>query len=102
MVESQINQGDILKISGIKFPILVVSKSVYNKTNHIIACPLSDTDTGSVFSLSVDCSYYKGFAYVDNIKRLDLSERSYHSMGNLPLSQLIVILNVIQSIFDYI
>lgn len=97
-----VEQGDILKLLGINFPVLVVSKEIYNKTNHIIACPLSDTDSSSLFSVSISADSFKGYAYIDNLKRIDLGERSYHVMGNVSLSQLIIIINMIQSIFDYI
>ena len=40
-------QGDILKVNSIKYPLIVVSKNFFNESGLVIACPiLSDTVRG--------------------------------------------------------
>lgn len=35
-----VSQGDILKIEGIRHPVLVVSKDFFNTSGEIIGCPI--------------------------------------------------------------
>jgi len=97
-----VEQGDIIKLSGVKYPLLIVSKPAYNRGDHIIACPILSTDNGSVLSFSVESEFIKGFARVDNLRMFDLKARNYSSKGRIPLSRQILIIDMIQSLFDYI
>lgn len=40
MVMSEILQGYILSVERIKAPVLVVSKSYFNRAEQVIACPI--------------------------------------------------------------
>ena len=38
-----IEQGDLLRIEGIKYPVIVVSNNYFNRSGMVIACPIVKT-----------------------------------------------------------
>ena len=38
-----IEQGDLLRIEGIKYPVIVVSNNYFNQSGMVIACPIVKT-----------------------------------------------------------
>ena len=92
-----VEQGDILKIEGIKNCVLVVSKNVINESGCVIVCPI-------VSMSSATLSYPIGsdrYVICDNLRQLDLEARSYSHEGSVPLSHIIGIIDRVQSMFDY-
>ncbi len=94
-----VEQGSILKVEGLSFPVLVISKNRFNETGHVYVCPV--LEQGSQATLSHSIGDY-GFAVCDNFKRLDLGTRRHQEIGILPLSQMLPVLDRVQSIFDYL
>ena len=97
-----VEQGDIIKISDVKYPLLVVSKSSYNLSNHILACPILPSDNGSVLSFPINTESAAGFVRCDSLHMFDLNVRRFSPNGRVPLSCLIQIVDIIQSLFDYV
>ena len=98
-----VEQGTILNITGLNFPVLVLSGNEYNHgTGRAVVCPLAKTDSGSVYSLSVDVPSYSGFTCLDQLKTLDLNARGFTPRGRISLAKQIVITGLVQGMFDYI
>ena len=97
-----VDQGDIIKISGVKYPLLVVSNAAYNRGSHIVACPILDTDNGSALCFPISTEFVTGFVRCDNLHMFDMKARNYSSKGRVPLSKQMIIIDLIRSVFDYI
>ena len=95
-------QGDILKIASIQYPVIVVSKNFFNESGLVMACPiLPDAVPGP---LRIRCSDVKtpGFIYCEQLRLVDLNIRRFSKTGSIPLQELMDVADTIQSIFDYI
>ena len=95
-------QGDILKIASIRYPVLVVSKNFFNQSGMVMACPiLPDAVPGP---LRIRCKSDKtpGYIYCEQVRIVDLNARRFSKTGSIPLQELMDVVDAIQSIFDYI
>lgn len=97
-----VEQGDIIKIEGIKHLALVISKNYYNESGKAILCPVLDTDIGTSFSLEIELDQDKYYVCCDAVKQMDLDTRSYTKKGHLHLGKMIQVVNLVQSISDYV
>ncbi len=94
-----VEQGDILKIEGIRFKkTVVVSKDTYNKTGVVIVCPIVSEDPDCTLKLRINENEY---VICDNVKVMDLNVRRFNPVGRVSYPELIRISDMIQSIFDY-
>ncbi len=93
-----IEQGDIIKIEGIRLPALVVSKNLYNESGHVIACPIVPGPVSGTFAYPIPKD---DFVLYDNLRQFDLETRGYTVTGKVPLADLIRITDRAQSLLDY-
>ena len=94
-----VEQGEIIKIEGIKIPALVVSKNLFNESGKVIVCPVIEGSSSATLSFPIDDDRY---VLCDSIRQLDIKSRGFTQNGRIPLAQVIQITDRIQSIFDYI
>ncbi len=100
---NRLNQGTIIKASGISFPLLIVSKNTINVLNQgVITCPIVIDEVENALHLRVENEEISGLILCEHLRLIDLSERSYSVISELPLSEIINVTDAIQSIFDYI
>ena len=95
-------QGDILKVGSLPYPVVVVSKDFFNESGMVMACPiLPDAVRGP---LRIWCANIKnpGFVYCEQVRAVDLNIRSFSKVDSIVYDDLIDIVDAIQSIFDYI
>lgn len=94
-------QGDIIKAEGIKYPLLVVSKDIYNKSEKILACAIVDDAAPSpiYYKIKFDDSYK--IVLCDQIKLIDLNSRASKRIGQIELYQRVTISDIIQGLFEY-
>lgn len=97
----EIAQGDILSVERINTPILVVSKSFFNRTEQIIACPVLKNALEDPLHIPIIAADMQGIVLCEQMKLLDLRVRGYKKLSNLKTEDIINIADAIQSIFDY-
>lgn len=97
-----VNQGDIINISEINFPVIVISKDTYNALGHVLVCPIMTQAIKSPFDYEISLSTVKGHIWLDQIKNIDLGARNPFVIDHLPLVDLLQVLDRIQALFDYI
>lgn len=103
MVKRQeLNQGDILKIEGIKTPVLVVSKNFFNMSGSIIGIPIIKNGNEGPLSIIINTEEVSGYALCEQMKLLDLKIRGFSKIERITIDKIIDITDAIQSIFDYI
>jgi mRNA-degrading endonuclease toxin of MazEF toxin-antitoxin module len=95
-------QGDILKIEKIKYPVLVVSKNFFNASGEIIGCPIYSVSSKSPLHIPVFAKEMIGEVQCEKMALLDLTVRGHKKIDHIELSDIINITDAIQSIFDYI
>ncbi|MCD8395799.1 MAG: type II toxin-antitoxin system PemK/MazF family toxin [Lachnospiraceae bacterium] len=96
-----ISQGDILKIEKLSFPVLVVSKDFFNRSEQVIVCPIQENAAADPLHIPVAWSDTEGIVLCEQLKLLDLRVRGYKKMGELKIESIMDITDAIQGIFDY-
>lgn len=97
-----LHQGDILKIEGIKHPVLVVSKDFFNTSGEIIGCPIIINSKQGPLHIWMSTENTEGYIHCEKLALLDLSIRGYKKADKLPISEMINVSDAIQGIFEYI
>lgn len=95
------DQGDILKVEHIRYPLLVVSKNTFNKTGYAVCCPILRDILPGPLHIRIDTAQTSGIVLCEQMKYLDLRLRGYSRTDCLSLNLIIEITDAIQSIFDY-
>lgn len=97
-----LHQGDILKIEKVRHSVLIVSKDFFNSGGEIIGCPILEKSVPSPLHILVTAEENRGYVQCEKLALLDLSVRGYKKVDRLPVSELLNVLDAIQSIFEYI
>ena len=95
-------QGDILKVASIQYPLVVVSKNFFNESGLIMACPILSETVGGPLRIRCESIRTPGYVYCDQVHSLDLNKRRFTKIDALSYYELIDIVDAIQSIFDYV
>ena len=95
-----VNQGDIIKVEGIKLNMLVVSRDVINENEVCIVVPFSSNFSETV--THIKNSFSKELLITEQLRYIDLTTRYYKKLGNLPLEEMQNIVDVVQALFDII
>ena len=97
-----VDQGDIIKVEGIKNLVLVLSKPLYNETGKIIGCPIVSKKQESSFQVEVPLEDKIFYVESDSLKQLDISARGYRVNGRIPLGRLMIVVDMINAIIEVI
>ena len=98
----EIAQGDVLSVERINTPILVVSKTYFNRTEQIIACPVLKNASADPLHIPIIAKDMQGgIVLCEQMKLLDLRVREYKKLTELKMEDVLNITDAIQSIFDY-
>ncbi|MBR2661655.1 MAG: type II toxin-antitoxin system PemK/MazF family toxin [Clostridia bacterium] len=95
-------QGNILKIASIQYPVLVVSKNFFNESGLVMACPILPNAVAGPLRIRCKSVKTKGFVYCDQLRVVDLNNRRFSITDCISLPELMDIVDTIQGIFDYI
>ena len=99
MVTAQ--QGDILKVNGITFPVLVVSNNLFSCSGKVIACPIAENAVAGPLHIQVKTPAVSGFVICEQVKYLDLASRHFSKCDAVPFFEMMDISDAIQGIFEY-
>lgn len=97
----QVEQGDLLKIGGLKYPVMVVSNNFFNKSGKVIVCPIVDTASKGPLHIPLKDSQVTGFVLCEQVRYLDLSKRHYSKLSNTHYFDIMDISDAVISMFDY-
>lgn len=98
---TEIAQGDILSVERINTPILVVSKTFFNRTEQVIACPVLRSASEDPLHIPIIAMDMQGIVLCEQMKLLDLRIRGYKKLTELKMEDVMNITDAIQGIFDY-
>ncbi len=103
-MQASVHQGDIIRIEGLKLPVLVTSKEIFNSTKQVIAVPIYlEGEAGPLHLPVVLCkSKTSGLAHCEKMRLIDLRARNWKPLDRIDMPQIIEVTDAIQSIFDYV
>ena len=98
-------QGSILRIHGISWPVIVVSNDHFNATGEAIVCPILENIAPNAVHLPVSVSLasgeIRGLIACEHVKHVDLNVRRFSKLGALLLSEYLDISDTLVALFDF-
>ena len=97
-----VSHGSIITTGDLPFPLLVISKDLYNSTGFVIACPIMKKKRKVPFEYYIETPRVKGFVLIDNPRQLNLNSRGCFIKSEISMGELIMVLDIYHSLFDYV
>ena len=98
-------QGDVLRVDGINWPVIVVSNNRFNEIGEVIVCPILDHIGRNAIHLAIRvpsaAGEIRGVVACEQIRNLDLKVRRFSKAGTLLLSDFLDISDTLVALFDF-
>ena len=99
-------QGDILKVAGLSWPVLVVSNNCFNEIGEALVCPILSAVKPNAVHLPVCIQLasgeLQGLVVCEQVKHLDLNARRFSKLGSVRLGDLMDISDTMTALFECI
>ena len=96
----KIEQGDLLKVGGVVWPVIVVSNSFFNASGKAIVCPIvKDALEGPLHIPLKNCPV-EGYVLCEQVRYLDLSVRRFSRITATPYFDIMVFFDFSLKISD--
>ena len=96
-----VEQGDLLKISGLNYPVIVVSNNFFNQTGKAIVCPILKNAIEGPLHIPLKDSSIEGYVLCEQVRYVDLSARRYSRLTSSHYFDVMDISDAVMGIFDY-
>ena len=96
-----IEQGDLLRVGGIKYPVIVVSNNYFNQSGKVIACPIVKNAIEGPLHIRLKDSSVEGIVLCEQVKYLDLKARHFSKLTSTHYFDIMDISDAVMGIFDY-
>lgn len=94
-------QGDIIKVSGLDHPALVISNNFFNSSGKAMVCPILPSAVEGPLHIYVESKRTKGYVLCEQVRYVDLQKRAFNSMGRISYYEMMNISDALQGIFEY-
>ncbi len=96
-----IEQGDLLKVGGISYPVIIVSNNFFNQSGKVIACPIVPDAVDGPLHIKLKGSEVQGYVLCEQVKYLDLNARHFSKLSATHYFDIMDISDAVMGIFDY-
>ena len=96
-----VEQGDLLKISGLNYPVIVVSNNFFNQSGKAIVCPILKNAIEGPLHIPLKDSSIEGYVLCEQVRYVDLSARRYSRLTSSHYFDVMDISDAVMGIFDY-
>ena len=98
---ARVEQGDLLKVEGLKHPVMVVSNDFFNESGKAIVCPiLKDATKGPLHIPLRECPV-EGVVLCEQVRYVDLSARRFSKLAESRYFDIMDISDAVMAMFDY-
>ena len=97
----KIEQGDLLKVSGLAYPVIVVSSNFFNTSGKAIVCPIMKNVTEGPLHIMIKSSPIEGFVLCEQVRYVDLAARHFSKITAAPYFDIMDISDAVMGMFDY-
>ena len=98
-------QGSILRVSGINWPVIVVSNDHFNEIGEAIVCPILNNISPNAVHLPIcipsSSGEIKGLIACGHVRHVDLNVRRFSKLGFLVLTEYLDISDTLIALFDF-
>ncbi len=97
----KIEQGDILKVQKLPYPVIVVSNNFFNQSGKAVVCPIRKEVLEGPLHLPVKNELVDGLILCEQVRYLDLSQRFFSKICSIPYFDVMDLSDAVMGIFDY-
>ena len=97
----KVEQGDLLRVSGIKQPVMVVSNNFFCQSGKAIVCPVLPEAPEGPLHILIQTEQLNGYVLCEQVRYLDLSARSFTKIGSARYFDTMDISDAVMGMFDY-
>lgn len=94
-------QGDLLKITGIADPVIVVSNDPFNRLGKAMVCPIRNNVQENPLHIAINAGQVEGYVLCEQVKYIDLSSRGVTKLSSADYFDILNISDTVMGIFDY-
>ena len=98
---ARVEQGDLLRISGIRFPVIVVSGNFFNQSGKAIVCPIVPEAPEGPLHIRLKDSPGTGVVLCEQVRYVDLEARHFSRLTATHYFDFMDISDAVMSLFDY-
>ena len=98
---SRVEQGDLLKVAGLNYPVMVVSNNFFNETGKAIVCPIVKNAVEGPLHIRLKESTVEGYVLCEQVRYLDLTVRRFSKLGDAHYYDVMDISDAVMGMFDY-
>ena len=98
---SRVEQGDLLKVAGLNYPVMVVSNNFFNETGKAIVCPIVKNAVEGPLHIRLKESTVEGYVLCEQVRYLDLTVRRFSKLSDAHYYDVMDISDAVMGMFDY-
>ena len=96
-----IEQGDLLRIDGLQYPIIVVSNDFFNQSGKVIVCPIVRDAAEGPLHIWLKDDKVEGYVLCEQVRYVDLSARRCSKLSATRYFDIMDISDAVMGMFDY-
>jgi mRNA interferase MazF len=98
---SRVEQGDLIKVAGLNYPVMVVSNKFFNETGKAIVCPIVKKAVEGPLHIRLKESTVEGYVLCEQVRYVDLTVRRSSKLGDAHYYDVMDISDAVMGMFDY-
>lgn len=95
-------QGSILNVDRIQFPVLVISNKVFNSSGAALVCPIMKTAIEGPLHIPLSNGIINGVVLCEQVRYLDLNSRHFSVAGTVGYYDIMDISDAVVSMAEYL
>ena len=97
-----VEQGDLLRVGGLKYPVIAVSNDFFNQSEKAIVCPILPAAAPGPLHIPLpEGCPVKGWVLCEQVKFVDLGARRFSRLGAVSPYDIMDISDAVMGMFDY-
>jgi len=94
-------QGDLLRVEGLKYPVIVVSNNFFNESGKAIVCPIVNSAVEGPLHIRLRDCPVQGYVLCEQVKYVDLAFRRFNRLAETHYFDIMDISDAVMGMFDY-
>ena len=94
-------QGDLLRVNGLIYPVIVVSNNFFNTSGKAIVCPIVKNATEGPLHIRLKDCPIDGYILCEQVRYMDLASRHFSKITATPYFDIMDISDAVMGMFDY-
>ena len=96
-----IEQGDLIRVDGLKYPVIVVSNNFFNESGKAIVCPILKNAVAGPLHIKLKDVPLEGYVLCEQVRFVDLTARHFSRLMQTHYYDIMDISDAVMGIFDY-